>query len=178
MLECMNPYYLKHKERFRLYQKRKASEIKSDKEVSDYLKESMPEIYERFKSDVETNRQPHNASKKDRATYLYRAYRNYDKRKGYTCNLTENWIIRNILNEKCIYCGCEDYRQLGADRINNKVGHIKSNVVPCCLSCNNHRGKKEINEWLAICKKWGYIERTSELRLKVKLFMKKFFHTN
>lgn len=43
---------------------------------------------------------------------------------------------------KCFYCGTEtqfkEYNEtlISIERLNNDIGHIKSNCVLCCLSCN------------------------------------------
>lgn len=52
------------------------------------------------------------------------------------------WIIDNIFDKGCIYCGETDWRKLGCDRIDNKKGHTKDNVVPCCTRCNKLRSNK------------------------------------
>lgn len=36
----------------------------------------------------------------------------------------------------------------GLDRIDNNRGHTLDNVVPCCWSCNNLRGNRNINDFL------------------------------
>jgi hypothetical protein len=49
--------------------------------------------------------------------------------------------------KKCFYCGSEPLRFFkkgrsegfyynGLDRVNNNLGYVKSNIVPCCFSCN------------------------------------------
>lgn len=67
------------------------------------------------------------------------------------------WIIDNIFDKGCIYCGETDWRKLGCDRIDNKKGHTKDNVVPCCTRCNKLRSNKftvdEMKEIGAVIKK-------------------------
>ena len=36
----------------------------------------------------------------------------------------------------------------GLDRINNEIGHVLDNVVPCCWPCNNLRGARELTQFL------------------------------
>lgn len=57
-------------------------------------------------------------------------------------DLDAQWIIDNIFNEGCIYCGETDWHKLGCDRIDNTKGHTKDNVVPCCSRCNKLRSNK------------------------------------
>lgn len=33
------------------------------------------------------------------------------------------------------------------DRIDNKMGHTKENVLPACIRCNNLRGDMPIQAW-------------------------------
>lgn len=66
------------------------------------------------------------------------AYKNFDKKRGFECDLTNKWFKENIQNKACIYCGRSDVR-IGCDRINNSIGHMKNNVVPSCGDCNKCR---------------------------------------
>ena len=67
------------------------------------------------------------------------SYKIKDKKRDLEiCDFDIDWMIDNIFNQKCVYCG--DTKRLGCDRINNDVGHIKTNVVPCCYECNVARG--------------------------------------
>ena len=43
-------------------------------------------------------------------------------------------MINNIVSKNCIYCN--NNLNIGCDRIDNNIGHIKTNVVPCCYICN------------------------------------------
>lgn len=47
--------------------------------------------------------------------------------------------VFNIIQQPCHYCGLQvkfPETRNGLDRINNNVGYIKSNIVPCCWTCN------------------------------------------
>jgi hypothetical protein len=61
-------------------------------------------------------------------------YERMDLSKGLTFDLDVKWFKENILGKACIYCG--DTKNLGCDRINNNIGHVKDNCVPCCYLCN------------------------------------------
>lgn len=67
------------------------------------------------------------------------AYRLADKKKGLACDLDAKWFAENIQNKRCFYCHRANVR-IGCDRIDNSIGHLKSNVVPCCGDCNRARG--------------------------------------
>lgn len=78
--------------------------------------------------------------KTHREKYILRGYRENDKKKNLECTLTEEWIVNNILNKTCTYCGTNI--KLGCDRIDNSKGHTKDNCIPCCYSCNIMRGDR------------------------------------
>ena len=73
-----------------------------------------------------------------KASKLVSQYRRRDLQKGMeVCDFDKEWFIENIMTKKCTYCG--DTEEIGADRIDNSIGHIKSNVIPCCKTCNHAR---------------------------------------
>jgi hypothetical protein len=88
-----------------------------------------------IKEQIEYRKEYH---KENKEKYLVSNYANKDKKKGLSCNLTENWLKKNITSKPCFYCG--DTENIGCDRIDNSKGHIKINVVPCCPQCNMARG--------------------------------------
>lgn len=59
----------------------------------------------------------------------------------------------------CTYCG-ESYKGLGIDRVDNNIGYIISNCVPCCSTCNFMKRALSKNEFiLKIQKIWENIEK-------------------
>ncbi len=81
-------------------------------------------------------------SKKGRATQLKNSYIDKDQEKGFSTdgNINQKWIIENIFNgQKCIYCGDDDWKHLGADRIDNSKPHTPDNCVCACGICNSER---------------------------------------
>jgi hypothetical protein len=70
--------------------------------------------------------------------------------------------MRALITANCTYCGYPPYRVRrvnksqftynGIDRIDNSLGYVAGNVVPCCIDCNNAKGKRskeEFLEWLS-----------------------------
>jgi hypothetical protein len=64
-------------------------------------------------------------------------YRNTDKAKGLSNDLTEAFVER-LLERPCDYCGTTEEPR-GLDRLDNSLGHLQANVVPCCAECNRIR---------------------------------------
>lgn len=71
---------------------------------------------------------------KTKASKMISAYRCKDKKKGFECDLDIDWFIENIYNKECSYC--DSKINIGCDRLDNSLGHIKINIVPCCYRCN------------------------------------------
>lgn len=77
-----------------------------------------------------------NRNKHNRLVRMLAAYKLSDTKKGYDYNIDLEFA-ENLIKDGCIYCG--DTSRIGLDRIDNKKGHIKDNVVPACYICNTTR---------------------------------------
>lgn len=85
------------------------------------------------------------------------SYRIKDLKKGLEYDLCIDWFLENIAYKNCIYCG--DTENIGCDRVDNSIGHTKTNVIPCCYTCNVVRNNlftveemKELGKSIAIIK--------------------------
>lgn len=86
---------------------------------------------------------------RSKASKMISAYKHRDAYHGLAiCDIDIDWMIENILNKKCIYCG--DDKRIGCDRILNNKGHTKDNVVPCCYECNCARNSNFTHEEMKI----------------------------
>lgn len=59
-------------------------------------------------------------------------YKSTDKKRGWVSDLTVDYM-KIALDSPCHYCG---FPSNGLDRIDNSIGHIMTNCVPCCYTCN------------------------------------------
>lgn len=105
----------------------------------------------------------HDNVSRAKASKMISAYKIIDKKNGYeVCDFDIDWMLENIVNKPCIYCG--DTLKVGCDRIDNNKGHIKCNVVPCCHTCNCARNINFTYEEMFILGKT--IAQIKELRNK------------
>ncbi len=86
-----------------------------------------------------------------RSAALARKYRQSDKKKGYSIdqNIDKNWIVDNIFNSRCIYCGDSEWTHLGADRKDSSKPHTPDNCVCSCFLCNIEKQTKSAEEFKA-----------------------------
>jgi len=77
--------------------------------------------------------------------FIYWDSRNRDKKLGLDNDLTKEFI-KTLISKPCSYCkGTTD--RMSIDRVDNSVGHIQTNVVGCCISCNLLRGNLPYEAW-------------------------------
>ena len=85
------------------------------------------------------------------AKYSDKKYNRYD-----AVNFVDKCFVKNLLEDytHCYYEDCKRELQImdnnnslvSLERINNNLGHIKSNCVICCLSCNHARKSNSTTE--------------------------------
>jgi len=114
------------------YRCKECDRKKKDERKGRYKKLS-PELKEKYKA----KNRLYTSFGSGRATAMICAYRKADRKKGQTCDLDRQFILTEVFKNECFYCG--DKNNIGCDRIDNNLGHIKSNVVPCCRDCNTSR---------------------------------------
>ena len=73
-----------------------------------------------------------------RESRLIASYIQTDIKAGRVTDLTPKWLADHITSRPCTYCGTVDHPR-GCDRLDNTIGHVVGNVVPCCKLCNKTR---------------------------------------
>lgn len=66
-----------------------------------------------------------------------------------------------IISQDCFYCGKppvannkkfvdknRNFKRNGIDRVNNSLGYVAGNVLPCCFTCNRAKMKMSVDEFL------------------------------
>jgi len=91
--------------------------------------------------------------KANRAKYIVMDSKQSDKKskaKGLDRenDLTIEFVEKLIANG-CEYCGETELLMI-ADRINNDLGHLQSNVKPACIRCNHIRGSMPFEAWMCL----------------------------
>lgn len=84
---------------------------------------------------------------------VYNDYKKQARYRGYSFELTQEQFL-SMANTHCAYCGDEPSNFIedkhnnkfyynGIDRLNNNIGYILQNCVPCCKICN--RAKRDLS---------------------------------
>lgn len=101
----------------------------------DRRKERWSNLTPEQKIAVRERQRKYNKTPKGRAIFLRKAYQRIDE-----CNLSTEEVLE-LISQPCFHCGTTDENR-GLDRIDNKLPHIKGNVVPSCAPCNFARGDR------------------------------------
>ena len=96
------------------------------------------------------------------------------KRRGYKWELTKEQAF-SLSQQNCHYCSASPanctksprnngtFIYNGLDRIDNSLGYVSGNVVPCCWKCNRAKGTMTVEEFSAwLCRAyehWGKKEK-------------------
>jgi len=56
--------------------------------------------------------------------------------------------FEKIIQQPCVFCG-EQYDPRGVDRKDNRKGYLPENCQSCCGRCNNFKGARDQETWLA-----------------------------
>lgn len=77
---------------------------------------------------------------------LLSSYKRSARLRGLTWDLTPEEFFK-VIENPCFYCGAPPL--VGADRVDNSVGYLKNNLVPCCTICNWMKRHLTIKEFLS-----------------------------
>lgn len=96
----------------------------------------------------------------------YNTYRHGADSRGYAFEISiEEFILCTSGN--CVYCGSDPeefqtrrrdkfemsgYAANGIDRVDNSIGYVVGNIVPCCSACNKGKGKMTKDGFIKMCK--------------------------
>lgn len=84
----------------------------------------------------------------DAVAFIIKSYRQGAESRGYAFELTDA-AAAAMIRSACGYCGLlEPDHYNGIDRIDNAVGYIGNNCVPCCRWCNWAKGRRDVNDFV------------------------------
>lgn len=86
----------------------------------------------------------------DLARFIIKDNRGWDKKHGFVCDLTREFVEQQI-TQPCSYCGETELR-MTLDRVDNTKGHSQDNVVPACIRCNYLRRDMPYLAWIEVAK--------------------------
>lgn len=108
---------------------------------------------------VETRAQPRLPKGEAAWRVVLRSYRANAKNRGLAFDLSDE-RARFLLSQDCSYCGSPPSTVAqtraghgscvysGLDRVNNALGYVEGNVVPCCARCNTAKMDSGLTEFL------------------------------
>jgi hypothetical protein len=79
--------------------------------------------------------------------HSYNVYKKTTPRRGLVFDLSIDEFIL-LVKQGCHYCGKERKKPNGLDRVDNSMGYVIGNVVPCCWPCNKMKGAWTKKEFL------------------------------
>lgn len=136
-------YYDDNKEDIKAYQQKYNQKNKEDIKAykQKWYQKNKDALNERSKEQYKHSK----TTKEGRATHLLCGYRLSERRNNRgECTINKEWIVENIFNSTCIYCGETDWTKLGCDRIDDKLPHTPENCVCACKECNVDRYYKRM----------------------------------
>lgn len=98
---------------------------------------------------------------------IYDNYKRAASKRGYVFDLSKE-EFNDITSKDCFYCLAKpnmvykygrgekgyrfadaytDYKYNGVDRVDNSIGYVLENCVPCCKICNNSKSTLSVEEW-------------------------------
>lgn len=97
--------------------------------------------------------------------YYEHTYKAAAKRRGLVFKLTKD-EFRALTQQNCFYCGSQP-REIkrptgtltstclanGIDRVDNQIGYVMTNVVPCCFDCNHAKATLSQKQFLELANK-------------------------
>jgi hypothetical protein len=107
---------------------------------------------------------PYKDPKRASINAIYGKYKDRAKVKNIKFDLNIKEFI-DLISKPCYYCtnklmstmkttsGRQRLYYNGLDRVNNKKGYVKSNIVPCCKICNRAKGDLTLKDFFSWIKK-------------------------
>jgi len=92
-----------------------------------------------------------NAKWRDTPSGKFSVYRGNAKIRGIDFSITKD-EFNDLWNMPCHYCG-DKIETIGIDRIENSIGYVAGNIIPCCKYCNYMKSSMDISKFLYMVEK-------------------------
>lgn len=76
----------------------------------------------------------------------YTFYKSHAKQRELSFELTFEQF-KLFKGKHCVYCG-DVLQRVGIDRVDNNIGYVLSNCVPCCTVCNRMKRNYTLNDFM------------------------------
>lgn len=96
---------------------------------------------------------------------LLRICKRSAKKRGHSFCLTKKLFFEKIV-ENCDYCGVnpqtkskikvyknDNFKYNGIDRVDNSIGYLDFNIVPCCKNCNKAKASLSLDQFYDLVKR-------------------------
>jgi len=101
------------------------------------------------------------------------------ERRGLAWELNRD-AYKVLVQQDCFYCGIPAQTdnprmapRVGIDRIDNDLGYVDGNVVPCCMDCNRMKSVFTLDHFYA---KIGLISREHTVEIRAALLARQLCH--
>jgi len=82
---------------------------------------------------------------------IYLKYKSISPKRGLSFELSID-IFKLHFRGNCHYCN-DVMINVGFDRVDNNIGYVESNIVPCCTVCNIMKHAMPVDVFINHCKK-------------------------
>lgn len=85
---------------------------------------------------------------------LYHTYKKQAAKRNIPFELSKETFSNIVLSKNCQYCNTPAFQTsygtlvLGIDRVDNEIGYVDDNCIPCCVTCNRLKGTKTEKQFL------------------------------
>lgn len=99
--------------------------------------------------------------------YVLHYYKYGAKKRGLIFEISENEFNKTIFSP-CFYCGIAPNPTNGIDRVDNSVGYVSGNIVPCCSTCNRAKRKMSKDDFVVwVMRVSDHLEKTGQTGIGV-----------
>lgn len=104
--------------------------------------------YEKNRDKISAINKAYKDSSSFKRLFPFTTYKHGAKKRGLAFEVTRP-DFEAMREKPCWYCGAPG--PSGVDRVDNAMGYIEGNMVPCCFNCNRMKMHQNLQEFLDAC---------------------------